>query len=121
MSRKPDPLTQYRMRVHEFRGYRYASTQPTVSNPITGKRYSKRIHWGVLEAGNRFVPNRNFRRMPVEEQQKFMFPKEWDLSEVACLNHPADANERDTDFTKSKDVRIVDVRDLPRKLPSFAH
>lgn len=30
MSRKPDPLTQYRMRVHEFRGYRYASTQPTV-------------------------------------------------------------------------------------------
>lgn len=120
MSRKPDPLTQYRMRVHEFRGYRYASTQPTVSNPLTGKRYSKRIHWGVLEAGNRFIPNRNFRRMPLEEQKKFLFPEEWDLSEVAELSSKAE----DTLYAERRILHpkmIADAIELPHRIPTYAH
>ena len=43
MPRKPDPDAPYRVAIHIDKGYRYASTQPAVVDPKTGKRTYHRM------------------------------------------------------------------------------
>lgn len=86
MGRRPDPNAQYRIAVHVDKGYRYASTQPAVIDPETGKRKYRRIHWGTVDDSNRFVPGKAYLFAPMEERAKLIFPEGWDLSEIEKLS-----------------------------------
>lgn len=84
MARKVDPNTAYRVKIHMDKGYRYASTQPPVIDPETGKRKYQRVHWGTLD-GKRFIPGMRYLTATIEERAKLIFPEDWDLSEMALL------------------------------------
>ena len=85
MSRKPDPLSPYRVRLHVDKGYRYASTQPGAVNPETGKREYTRVHWGTVDKNLRFHPNSTYILASGEERSKLIFPEDWDLSETSTF------------------------------------
>jgi len=86
MPRKPDPDAGYRIAVHCDKGYRYASTQPAVVDPETGKRSYRRIHWGTVDENNRFIPGKAYIFASLEERSRLIFPDDWDLSEVRKLS-----------------------------------
>ena len=86
MPRKPDPDAPYRVAIHVDKGYRYASTQPAIVDPNTGKRSYRRVHWGTVDDNNRFVPGKAYLFAPIEERSKLIFPKDWDLSEIEKLS-----------------------------------
>lgn len=86
MPRKPDPDAPYRVAIHIDKGYRYASTQPAIVDPNTGKRSYRRIHWGTVDDNNRFVPGKAYLFAPIEERSKLIFPQGWDLSEIEKLS-----------------------------------
>ena len=86
MPRKPDPDAPYRVAIHVDKGYRYASTQPAIVDPNTGKRSYRRIHWGTVDDNNRFVPGKAYLFAPIEERSKLIFPEDWDLSEIEKLS-----------------------------------
>lgn len=86
MSRKVDPMTRYRVRIHKDRNYTYASVQEPTVNPKTGKKYPKTINLGTLDENFVFIPNATFRLLPVEEKAKYIFPNGWDISKIESLN-----------------------------------
>ena len=86
MGRPIDPEAPYRISIHKNHGYRYASTQPAVRDPETGKVTHKRIHWGKVDENNKFYPGTKFVFAPVEERSKLIFPDDWDLSELEKLS-----------------------------------
>ena len=86
MPRKPDPDAPYRIAIHADKGYRYASTQPAVVDPDTGKRSYHRIHWGTVDENNRFIPGKTYLFAPIKERSKLIFPEDWDLSEIEKLS-----------------------------------
>ena len=86
MARSIDPKAQYRMAIHNIGGYRYASTQPAYRDPETGKLKHKRIHWGTLDDGNKFIPGPKYIFAPIEERSKLIFPEDWDMSELEKLS-----------------------------------
>jgi len=86
MARPIDPSAPYRVSIHSINGYRYASTQPAYQDPETGKMKHKRIHWGTVDDANKFIPGSKYIFAPIEEREKLVFPKEWDLSELEKLS-----------------------------------
>ena len=86
MARPVDPESGYRVKIHVNNGRRYASTQPSVVDPATGKKKYHRIHWGTVDADNRFHPDNRYLATPIEERSKLIFPPDWDLSEVEKLS-----------------------------------
>lgn len=82
--RPVDPSTEFRMRSHKMGGYVYASTQTFVTDEA-GNRKRRCLHWGSLEDGNKFVPNSRYLMLAPEERKKFIFPSDWDLSELHRL------------------------------------
>ena len=96
MSRKEDPLTRYRVRAHSDKGYVYASVQEPTISPRTGKKYPKTVNLGTLNDKLVFTPNAAFRVMSVEEQAKYIFPNEWDISKIKSLSVPLPKGDRKT-------------------------
>jgi len=86
MPRKADPNSQYKVSIHLNNGYRYASTQPYVINPDTGKKSYHHIHWGIVDDNNRFIPGKNYLVAPISERSKLIFPESWDLNEIQKLS-----------------------------------
>lgn len=94
MPRPIDPEAPYRMRIHRQGKYVYASTQPARTDPKTGKRIHAYAHWGRLDPETkRFSPNKAFLMLTVEEQEKFIFPEDWDLTELEELTGLEELNE----------------------------
>jgi hypothetical protein len=75
-----NPDTQYRVRKHINGGYTYASTQPPYIDPDTGKKKYHHIHWGTVDANNRFTPGTPFFQATPEERAQLIFPEDWDMS-----------------------------------------
>lgn len=75
-------MKQYNVGIHTSNGYRYASTQPSVKNPKTGRTECRHIHWGTLDDRNKFYPNKRFVTATDEERAQLVFPTDWDLSEI---------------------------------------
>jgi transposase len=69
-------------------GRTYASTQPAVQNPETGKKTYRYVHWGTVDEDMKFIPGANFWRISPEERAKLIFPESWDLSEAENLAEP---------------------------------
>ena len=83
--RPVDPNSQYRVKLHNNNGYKYASTQPPYVDPETGKKKYRYIHWGSVDDNLKFIPGSPFFLATPEERSKLIFPKEWDLSEAEKL------------------------------------
>lgn len=72
------------MSIHMNGGHRYASTQPYTVGEDGKKRYNHK-HWGTVDENLKFHPNTKYLYLSIEERQKFIFPKDWDLSELGEL------------------------------------
>lgn len=86
MPRKADPNSQYKVSIHLNNGYRYASTQPYVVNPDTGRKSYHHIHWGTVDENNKFIPGKNYLVASISERSRLIFPESWDLSEIKKLS-----------------------------------
>jgi hypothetical protein len=89
MGRQADPQARYRIRIHNTKGYNYASTQPPSVDPKTGKRVYRYTHWGTVDEDLKFIPNDTYLLAPPEERAKLIFPGDWDLSEANKLIRPS--------------------------------
>ena len=58
--RPPRNDGKFRVSIHNNNGYRYASSQPFVLDPETGRRIYRRVHWGVVDENLRFIPGKTF-------------------------------------------------------------
>ena len=85
MARPIDPNAQYRVKPHINNGYIYASTQPSYTDPDTGKKKYRYIHWGSVGENLKFIPGSRFFLAPPEERSLLIFPDEWDMSEAEKL------------------------------------
>lgn len=86
MPRKANPNSQYKVSIHLNNGYRYASTQPYVVNPDTGRKSYHHIHWGTVDENNKFIPGKNYLVASISERSRLIFPESWDLSEIKKLS-----------------------------------
>ena len=82
--RPADENTIYKVGIHVNGNHRYASTQPYVIGEDGRKHYTHK-HWGTVDANLRFHPNTAYLYASIEERQKLIFPKGWDLSELETL------------------------------------
>ena len=85
MVRPVDPDAQYRVKPHINSGYTYASTQPPEIDPKTGRKKYRYIHWGSVDANQKFIPGSRFFLATPEERSRLIFPEEWDMSEANKL------------------------------------
>jgi hypothetical protein len=91
MARPVDPDTQYRIKLHVTHGYAYASTQPPLIDPTTGKKKHQHVHWGSVvpvpgqEEKLKFMPGSKFYLASPEERKRLIFPEDWDMSEAEKL------------------------------------
>ena len=88
MGRHIDPDAQYRVKVHITHGYRYASTQPSVIDPSTGKRKYRHVHCGTVDENLVFTPGSTFYLASPEERARLIFPEDWDIREAERLTKP---------------------------------
>ncbi len=56
MTRRPDPLARFRVKIHNDNGHRYAFTQVPTTNEKTGKKVYRILHWGKVDENLRFTP-----------------------------------------------------------------
>ena len=85
MGRHENPDTQYRVRKHVNGGYTYASTQPPYTDPDTGAKKYRHIHWGTVDENGKFIPGSPFFMASPEERARLIFPEDWDISEAKRL------------------------------------
>lgn len=85
MGRPVNPDSIYRVKVHINGCHKYASTQPFIIDPNTGKKKYHRQHWGTIDDNNKFHPDKNYLLATPEERSKLIFPTSWDLSEISSL------------------------------------
>lgn len=86
MTRRPDPLARYRVKIHKYNGYRYASTQAPFVNEETGKKVYRQLHWGKVDDNMRFIPGDRYLYANPEQRKQLIFPDDWDLSELEKLS-----------------------------------
>lgn len=92
--RKADPMAAYRMQVHETNHYLYAATVTTEYK--NGKRIRRYTHWGTLSRELVFLPNLKFVKMPQDVRESFIYPPEWDITEVKKLDETDAFREEET-------------------------
>lgn len=88
--RKADPNTRYRVYLHPNKKsnkntvetYFYAAVQEPRKDRKAGKSPNTTSHIGKVDKNLKFTPNPKFRLLSKEEQKKYIFPEEWDIS---CL------------------------------------
>jgi len=64
------------------KNYRYASTQPVVVDPHTGRKKLTRVLWGRVSEDLVFSPNARFRSATPKERNSLVFPSDWDISAI---------------------------------------
>lgn len=70
--------------LHLDKGHRYASTQPYVIDPVTGRKKYSRVHWGTVTEALVFHPNFKLENSP-KVWDTLSFPPEWDVSKMEQL------------------------------------
>ena len=91
MARPVNPDSQYRIKPHIVNGYKYASTQPSIIDPNTGKKKYRYTHWGTVDENFVFIPGSAFYLASPKERSRLIFPENWDMSkaeELAGLRKP---------------------------------
>ncbi len=103
MSRPVDPESGYRIKIHKNKGHSYASTQPAVLDPDTGKKKYHRIHWGTVDENKKFHPGSRYLLASASERAKLIFPNDWDLSETKDLPESSQPAEPESPVIESQD------------------
>jgi len=86
MSRPVDPQSVYRVSAHVTGKYIYASTQPATTDPETGKKSYRHIHWGRVDEHGKFIPGQRYLLAKPEERSLLVFPEEWDITDaLKCI------------------------------------
>ena len=99
------PDSKYHVYPHKANGYLYAATCETIYNE--GKRTRKYTHWGALTRNNEFIPNLKYKTTSVEEREKLIFPKNWDVSKAEELNKAKhEGDKRRKERTEQAQKRI---------------
>ncbi len=113
MGRRVNPASMYRVSIHKTNGYRYASTQPSVFDEVSGKNVHYHVHWGVVDDNLKFYPGKNYFYADIEERSKLIFPQDWDLSELSrfygqnTVNRVnVDAREKESKKKKSGNTEV---------------
>ena len=75
MARPVDPLAQYRVKLRINGGYAYASTQPPYTDPETGKKKYRHIHWGTVDDNLKFDREQIFLWLIPKNAPASSFPK----------------------------------------------
>ncbi len=70
--------------LHVDKAHRYASTQPSVIDPVSGRKKYSRVHWGYVTEDLVFLPNFKLKNSP-EVWDTLDFPPEWDISRMEEL------------------------------------
>ena len=114
MGRRVNPASMYRVSIHKTNGYRYASTQPSVFDEVSGKKVHYHVHWGVVDDNLKFYPGKNYFYADIEERSKLIFPQDWDLSELSRFYgqntvNIVNVNAEKTDI-KKRNVKKDEVR-----------
>ncbi|MBQ8092777.1 MAG: transposase [Clostridia bacterium] len=117
MANKPNPLTPYIVRSSIVNGYTYAHVQKMVEIEKTGTKERRKVNIGKLIDGYRFVPNKEYRLMPVVEKRKLQFPPEWDISaaqklEGGLINPLPDENDGKSPDISTETAGIQSESDL---------
>jgi len=86
MGRPPKADSGYHVSIHVANGYRYASTQPAITDPNSGAKKYRHIHWGRLDENNRFTPGKAYILASPAERAKLIFPDDWDISAIEELS-----------------------------------
>lgn len=86
--RKRKAESDYKIMIHKIRKYRYASTQPWYEDPETGRMKRRYIYWGDVTEDLKFIPNRRYWEASEETRARFIFPKDWDISEINRNRNP---------------------------------
>ena len=84
--RPPRSDGKIQVSIHNNNGYRYASTQPYVLDPETGRKVYRRVHWGLVDGNLKFSPGTTFIYASPEERDRLEFSSDWDLSEIRKLS-----------------------------------
>ena len=111
MANKPNPLTPYLVRSSIVNGHTYAHVQKPVFIEKKQAYERRKVNIGKLLEGKVFVPNKEYRLMPIEERRKLRFPADWDMSKAQKLDGEArnasvsdentiDSSERSTERPK---------------------
>ncbi|MBR1708367.1 MAG: hypothetical protein IJ719_06015 [Clostridia bacterium] len=106
MARPRDPHTGYRMKPHKVGTYTYASTQREITDE-NGVRRRKYFDWGKLDENNRFFPLARFLYLGPDEQAKFIFPDDWDISKIKEAQIPAPAPVEDAVMEVEQTISLV--------------
>ena len=102
--RKADPMAAYRMQVHETNHYLYAATVTTEYR--NGKRIRRYTHWGTLSRELVFMPNLKFVKTPQDIRESFIYPPEWDITEVKKLDETG-STLQESDATDVKNTIML--------------
>ena len=78
--------------LHVVKGHRYASTQPYVIDPVTGRKKYSRVHWGSVTEDLVFLPNFKLKNSP-EVWDTLDFLPEWDISKMEELRSLHDKSQ----------------------------
>lgn len=82
---KPDPEAAFRMYEHKVGAYTYAATHIFVRIDDKAEPVRRSKTWGRLDDKRVLHPNQDFMLLSPAERQRFIYPEDWDLSEVERL------------------------------------
>ena len=118
MSRKIDSNTRYRVYIHSNKKYRYAAVQIQEKNKETNKLSRKIFHIGTIDENLVFTPNISFLLMDVKEREKYIFPKEWNISKALpnnIVNEKVQNNNTIDDSAEKKEDMSLNNENLNLK------
>ena len=109
--RHANPDNAYNMKLHKNGKYWYASTQRASYDQKGNCIGYRHCHWGTVDKESlKFYPSRDFLYLPVRERKKFVFPPEWDISELEkALMLPAPAPVTHSILNVDDDSDIITV------------
>jgi len=109
MPRPPRSDGKQQVYLYTCKGYRYASTQPVVEDPGTGKKKLTRILWGSVDENLVFKPNKTYLLADGQTRDSLDFPPEWDIGAIAGLQDRStrDAARRGRPSCKGEDANRI--------------
>ena len=103
---KGNPNSKYHIVKHKVGNYCYAATIITVKKENSSHRVYN--HWGKLQENKVFIPNNDFKSLSPNEQNKYIFPEDWDLKAIQYLK----INNDDVSNEQKDELNLHDVKDI---------
>lgn len=89
MGRPANPDTDFKVALRVTGKYRYAATQPHITDENSGKTVRRYVYWGEVSEDLRFIPNSRFILTPESKRKRLIFPPAWDISAIDSVDSEA--------------------------------